>query len=481
MYATLKKSPMLRLMIMACTALLLLPGCYKDKGNYDYQFPPTPTISGLDSLYEVYIGEPLIIKPTITSADPNADLHLTWRIVIPKEFRDTSFTGPELNIVFGLKPDLYPVRLTIADSSNGMQYFRDFLIQGKTDFTTGMVVLSREGSTSQLSFVKPDSTVYPRIYSATHGEDLAGGPQQVITLRHRDIPSAGVLSYWVTGSEGNDAGVQLDPNTLLKIKTLRFNFFDPPQAAKPGYLESSPQGVLQGVVNGKLYVGSSFTYYASEVYGMFGLPPEGDYELYPRAAFNSNLPYFLGYDINRKQVVAFTNFGIPSYIGADYQVANATAFDPKDMGLDLIHFQQINNNNCFAFGKAADGKLYEVKFGAAFMGFIQLSPEYKRLFSRADLVTPTTQWAGAPSEVFYFTSGDKIYRYNPLNQDVTALTTNFGGQAVSMIKVADNGNTLIAGVEGTVYFLDISPGKFGDVLKKFEGIPGNPIDVAVRQ
>jgi hypothetical protein len=471
----------MRLIIITCTALLLLPGCYKDKGNYDYQFPPTPAISGLDSLYEVFIGDTLFIKPTVTSTNPQADLHLSWRIDIPKEFRDTSFNGPELKMVFNLNPELFPARLTITDSSNGMKYFHKFYIQGKTDFTTGMVVLSQESGISQLSFIKPDNTVYPRIYSATHDEDLAGGPQQVIALRNRDIPSAGVLCYWVTGSEGNDAGVQLDPNTLLKKRSLRYNFFDPPLAARPGYLESSPQGVLRGVVNGKLYVGSSFTYYASEVYGMFGLPPEGDYELYPRAAFNTVQPYFLGYDINRKQIVAFTNFGIPAYIGTDYQVANTTEFDPKNMGLELIYFQQINNNNCFAFGTATDGKLYELKFGAAFMGFIQLTPEYKRAFSRADLITPTTQWAGAPSEVFYFSSGDKIYRYNPLNQDITALNTDFGGKPVSMVKVEDNGNTLIAGVEGTVYFLDISPGKFGDVLKKIDGIPGNPIDVAIRQ
>ncbi len=31
-------------------------------------------------------------------------------------------------------------------------------------------------------------------------------------------------------------------------------------------------------------------------------------------------------------------------------------------------------------------------------------------------------------EVFYFTSGDKIYRYNPTNQDIRPLVTDFGGK-----------------------------------------------------
>ena len=322
--------------------------------------------------------------------------------------------------------------------------------------------------------------MYPRIYSALQGTDLAGGPKQLIPIMHQYIVPLTISSYWITGTDGNDPGVQIQSNTLLKIKTLRNNFFDPPAVAKPGYLECSANGVLQGVVNGKLYVGASQTYYASDVYGMFGLGAQGDYELFPRAAFNSVMPYFLGYDINRKQIVAFTNFGSAAYIGTDYQTTSTTAFDPKSMDLDLLHFQQINDNNCFAFGTASDGILYEIKFGAAFMGFVQLSPVYKRPFPAANLITATTKWDATSSEIFYFTSGDKVYRYNPLNQEVKVLVTDFGGKAVSMIKVTNDGNTLIAGVEGTVYFLDISPGKFGDVLKKIAGIPGAPVDVVER-
>jgi hypothetical protein len=469
-----------RLFICSIACLLLFTGCYKDKGNYTYNVPAAPVISGLNEVYEVFIGDTLNIKPTVTSPDPNADLHLQWRIDIPKEFRDTTLTGPALNMVFNLQPDIYNVRLTIADSSNGMKYFRNFTIVGKTAFSTGTLILSREGATSQLTFVTDDSVMYARVYSAINGDDLPGSPQQVIPIAYQYISPLTTTSFWITGAEGDDGGVQIESNSLKKIKTLRNNFFDPPAAARPGYLECSVYGVLQGVVNGKLYVGATQTYYMSEVYGMFGVPAQGDYELFHRAAFNSTMPYFLGYEKNRKQFVAFTNFGSAAYIGTDYQVTDVSSFDPKDVGLDLLHFQQINDNNCFAFGKDANGDLYELKFGAAFMGFVQLTPMHKRLFAHASLVTPTTQWVGTPSEVFYFTSGDKIYRYNPLNQEILPLTTDFGGKNVSMIKAVDNGNTLIAGVEGSVYFLDISVGKFGDVLKRIDNVPGIPVDVTVR-
>jgi hypothetical protein len=47
--------------------------------------------------------------------------------------------------------------------------------------------------------------------------------------------------------------------------------------------------------------------------------------------------------------------------------------------------------------------------------------------------------------------------------------------------MADNDNTLIAGVEGSLYFLDVSTGVFGNVIKKIDGIPGDPVDVVVKK
>jgi hypothetical protein len=213
---------------------------------------------------------------------------------------------------------------------------------------------------------------------------------------------------------------------------------------------------------------------------MFGLPAEGDYALYSQAVFHPTMPYFLGYEKNRKQFVAFTNFGSPAYIGTGYQVTNTAAFNPVSVGMDMIYFTQVNGNNCFAFAKGTDGNIYELKFGAAFMGFIQLSPEYKRVFAQQSLINADTKWAASPSEIFYFSSNDKIYRYNPLNQETKPLTVNFGGKKVTMVKLIDGGNTLLAGVEGSFYHLDVSTGKLGDVLKKVDGIPGSPIDAVIK-
>ncbi|HUP13212.1 MAG TPA: PKD-like family lipoprotein, partial [Niastella sp.] len=474
-----KEIRMKQLLLIILTAFGLVQlACYKDKGNYDYKTIAIPEITGLDSLYKVFLGDTVIIKPTVTSTDPNAKFGYTWRVSFPKTFSDTTFTDHSFRLIFSFEPGIYDVRLTITDSSNGMKYFRDFRLDGHTQFSVGTLVLSQEGATSQLSFVKPDSTVLPRVYRALHGKDLPGKPLQVIDVIHQYITTNPDLGYWITGSDVNDGGVRLDNSTLLQYSTLRKNFFDVPATAKPGYLECAASGYLQGVINGKLYAGAWQTYYGSDVYGMFAAPTPGDYELYNRVAYNNVDPYITGYDINRKQFVVFTNYGgSAAYVGTGYQVKNTVAFDPKDVGLDLIYFQQLNDLNCYAFGKAANGTLMELKFGAKFMGVVEMDPLYMRAFAQSSLITPTTKWAATSKEIFYFTSGDKIYRYNPTNQDIRPLSTDFGGKAVTMVKLGDSEDILIAGVDGAVYYLDVSSGKFGDIIRKYIGIPGAPVDV----
>ena len=458
--------------------LALLAACYKDKGNYDYNVPEKPIVTNLDTVYSVFVGDSLIIRPSIQYSD-HSKLDFDWKIAIPELTSDLAFKGPEIRTVFGLGANRYRGKLTITDNSNGMKYFHDFVVSGKTNFSQGTTVLSLDNGETKLSFIKPDGTVQPDIYEAANlGEKLGGKPRQLIGLRHASIEPYHTTSYWVFTDEG-EKGVQIDSYTMKKIKNLSGNFFIPPATLTPGSFSPTQMESMNGVINGKLYVGMTQTWNKNPLYNMFGNPAEGDYDLFEQAAFNSIMPYFLGYDKVKKQVVAFTNFGNPAFIGTGYQVTGA-AFDPRNLGLDLLFFVQVNDGNCFAVGRDASGNLKEIKFGVEFMGIILLKPEYIRDFAQPNLITPTTKWTNTPGEIFYFTSGDKIYRYNPTNEDFRQLTTDFEGKAVTMIKLIDGGNTMLAGTEGTLYHLDVSTGKFGDIIKKQTGIPGHTIDAVIR-
>jgi hypothetical protein len=53
------------------------------------------------------------------------------------------------------------------------------------------------------------------------------------------------------------------------------------------------------------------------------------------------------------------------------------------------------------------------------------------------------------------------------------------GKPVTMIKLMDQ-NTLIAGTEGSIYYLDISKDNLGTKIKQIDGLPGKVIDLAFR-
>ncbi|HXO76902.1 MAG TPA: hypothetical protein VN824_16725, partial [Puia sp.] len=372
--------------------------------------------------------------------------------------------------VFTLPAGRYNGKLTVTDSANGQKYFYDFIVQGRTIYGKGTLVLSQEAGVSQLSFVLPDSSMQLRIYKTLNGTDLPPNARQLIPMYNTNLNNGGLFNYWIISSQGSDPGVQIDPNTLLKIKTLKENFFSTPSSITPGQLNNDPsKGVLEGVLNGQLWQGAWQTAYFSDIYGQFSLPATGDYQLFPQTIFNpgnsgdGNPGFFLGYESNKKQVVAFNNFGLPGYIGTGYvDTVTAPSFDPTNVGLDMLDFEQINQTNCYMFGRAANDSVYEYEFGSAFFqGQIQVNPIHKRAFARQDLVKADTKWASSPGEIFFFSSGSTIYEYNPTNQSFTPLTTDFGGKTITMLKASADGDLLTAGVEGSVFFLDVSTGKYG--------------------
>ena len=128
--------------------------CYKDKGNYSYHVPPAPVVTNLDTVYQATVGDSLIIQPAVVIDEPAPRLGLEWKIAVPEQLTSLAFQGPALRTVFGLKPSRYYARLTITDSTNGMKYFYDFAIDGRTVFASGTAVLSEEAGVTELSFIK---------------------------------------------------------------------------------------------------------------------------------------------------------------------------------------------------------------------------------------------------------------------------------------------------------------------------------------
>jgi len=455
--------------------------CKKDIGNYDYTPIAEPTVVNLENAtFKATVGDTLVVRPYIDLPDGVAmqDLKFDWEILVIEETRVDKYTGYPLKIVYNLAPGLRTAKLTVSNNKTGMKYFISFKIQGGTQFALGQTVLSVENGITKLSFIKPDNkTVLADLYKSLNGEDL---PANAVQLFGRPSPYQPTVAedYWVISPDPTQKSLIIDGNTMLRKKYFPEHFFNPPASLVAEGFESA-KGFATGIINGKLYIAVTSTAPFAPDYGKFSNPQAGDYVL---SKFYSNTPqFYFGFDKKSTGFVSFNSGG--DYSGANY-IVTGDAFNPKNIGMtDLIYMKAVPGTS-YAFFKDAAGAIYELSFGIDMTDYInkkEITPKYKRLFKGSSLVQPDTKWQKSPADVFYFTSNDKIYRYNPLNEDLRALNADFGGKKVTMIQLNADNDTITAGVEGAVITVDVSVGINGVITKTVTGIPGSPIDIFIKK
>lgn len=460
--------------------LWLLAACSKDKGNYDYIAVPGPKISGLDTAYNAISGDSLIVEPVITLQSGKNDYSCHWKIDVPERAMAVEYDGLQLRIVFGLGANRYNALLIVTDNNTQQKYYYKFVVKGQTQFTRGTLILSNADNRSMISFVKPDGTLQPDIYTNINNTAIPGGGMQLVPVRNQFYMNQ-LTYFWVTYSGEGTGAIQVDANTLIRAKSLEENFYTAPPVREVSSFLNMPNGVTTAVINGKLFLGATETAPFWPYYGFWGEPMGGDYQLHPRIVTNAyeqpNAGYYIGFEKRKKQFIRFslTNFYDTTYTLTD------TAFNPKKLGMDLLYMDRFSDNAFYAFVDSA-GKKIELQFSLDWSQDKSLfSAKTKREFPGAALLTAGTLWQTSPVGVFFFTSNDKIYRYNPLNNEVRPLDANFGGKRITMLKIANSGNQLIAGVEGSVYYLNTSTGHNGTVEKQTDGIPGEPADIMIRE
>jgi hypothetical protein len=461
-------------LLIAFALSSILFSCIEDTGNYDYIAPEEPIVE-IEPVYEVFVGDSLFVTPSVDFSNKEL-LSLEWAVSDPDLMTEHRYEGDELRIFFALQAKRYSARLTITDNSNGMKYFFPFLIQGKTAFNEGLVLLTSNNGHGELSFIKPDGDVQENLYRNMHDEDLPANPLQIVPLQQQNYMGKPYLGYWIICDDRENPGVQVDANTLMRIKYFRENFFAPPRGdISAGPFIARDDATMAGVINGKFYTGSFETYYLSPVYGSFGSPIPGNYDLAPVLAVAPDRTFVWGFNPNKKSLVCFIPPG-KLFFDAMSMPGPPAAFDPANLGLDLITLQS-SNSGFFLIGKDNAGTVQELKFSTGGQNVIS---QYKRAFSRPELIQPDTKWILLPGlEVFFFTSGDKIYRYNPLNESFEALSASFSNR-ISLLKLVGS-DEIIVGESGRLHRLDISVGHTGEIIGTIDGFSGEPVDVYIRE
>jgi hypothetical protein len=461
--------------------------CYDDLGQYEYTTDEVPVVEGLvDSTFDAVVGEPLEITPKVTYSKVNTDqLIYKWQITFPYEPFYQYFEGPTLRTTFSLLPGEYSGLLTLIDNSKNMRYYYSFKIAAKTEFSAGQLVLTSVNGAAQLAFVKPDGAIMHNLYENLNGEALPSQPRQLVARAQAYQPT-NIMDYWIVCADPENAGAIIDASTMKKKSPFRDNFFDPPATFTVNNLQAGNfYGVTTAIVDHKLYRGTSNTFYGFPTYGKYGLPATGDYVLaddYILAGANSPGPqYYIAFDTKKKAFVTFdmaTVFTDTTYIAV---VSNPGGFNPRKVDTDIFAIESLNNSVNLAFGRDKTGKVYEYNFGHE--PGVVFRAKSRRVFKGDSLVREDTKFVGTIYEDLYFNSDDKIFRFTHLNQKIVALDADFGGEKVTMIKLAKiNGkDVLVAGTEGTLYYLDIEVGKNGNITYRLDGLDGDVIDVAIRE
>lgn len=518
-------------MILAGMALLAT-SCIKDNGNYDYTLPLEPEVT-LEEGYTVELGTVLHIAPEVVYSGPS-------KLRYVYEFFDRDNAEEALLALDGnedgsvdlmpgmLAPGGYDGKLTVivpddsginADPDDqGMKYFETFavLIQTSQAFSAGRLVLVDDGGQAKLHFINPEDAIIEDVYNAINAEPLPGAPRQLLSafilVMGGGDPTGGRQGYWIlTDNEGVADGVKFDANTLNKTNTLQGNFFSPPkdmsvemdaQMLKDYMMGGPSSGSMVMALGGKVYPGTRVGYYmqALNSWGKFGAAISGEYNVSGLAQDMQGPPImnatFWGFDNEAK---ALRMFEITDRAGSLLTINNTSpaAWDPNNVGLDALTLQFYNGGG-YLF--ATDGsKIWQLGFNVGFSTTDtsrQMSNTTKVEFQHSSMITPTTKWLCNNQGVFYISSGNKVYRYNPNNPSLMEpLVANMTGN-VTMLKfrcyeVATMGPGMVGAVNttyseivvgtdaGNIYYLDVTglEGQAGQITKTITGITGAPVDI----
>ena len=468
-------------------AAIFLASCKKDLGNYSYSPPSEPVIKGIEGAnFSALIGDSLIIKPEVSlaGADPLKDLNFEWRIFILEDLKEITYTGYPFKTLFNLGTGARASTLIVTDKRNGLIYKYKFTITGTTQFSAGTVILSDDAGTAKLSFLKPDNTLFPNIYESLQSRTLPKNPVQLYYSKPLPYQLVSKEEYWVLCNDPALGSVIVNPSTFLYKDNFKSQFFLPPTTIVPGKIETVMGTLSRGVINGRFYIGVQSTAPFAPDYGKFSTDQSGDYLLSPYLSYAG--AFYLGYDIKSKAFVTFDGGG--NYSGSTYATGSTgtAPFDPKNTGFtNLIYMKASSSGATYAFFRESDGVTYELKFDNQLTATTKaLIPQQKRVFVKSSIVTSDSKWTSNSINIFYFSSNDKVYRYNPLTvpieQAAEEQVANFGGKKVTMLKISDNGERLYVGVEGALHTLDISGDKKGNILSTINGIPGAPVDFLTR-
>lgn len=318
--------------LLAIVVLTALPGCYKDKGNYDYHDINTILIkANQPDTINIFIQDTLKIDITLTETMPDpAGVSYDWVFYPSNTFsRRNLGSAQNLRTLITDAPGNYVLDFFVTDKKTQVSVMKRFIIKVMSVFNEGWLVIGDDGTKADLSMISPTDLVFHHIYSkANNNQPLPAGSHRVAVTRRRGEQNVYVLSP--------NGGTQINIGNFSKLSGFDDWFFIAPPVKKPQeyfLVGTSERLLIEGKIHSisliapapyKFGLATTGNYYAAPfqmidpVLGVliydtisqkFFAHSENDFELVPVAASNNTHPWNMN-QVNKRLLFAGMNTGV---------------------------------------------------------------------------------------------------------------------------------------------------------------------------
>lgn len=476
----------MKLLLYILSAVALLTGCYKDKGNYEYTPINDITATFSADTFRVNRLDTLNIIPKLSGLDTNR-LAFEWRVIGVADPNEPIGIGKIVTIStdrqFREQITLpsgsfyYMFDFVAIDTVTNVKYFKHLWLQVTTELQTGWMLLEQAGSQADISFITPGNKVIHNVYSA-------GNPDKPLPGTARDLVSIGSVS--LLGNLNlvyfDGGGYTLDNASLEVTGDYEDLFYSKPTVVQP-YNMIKPSLLLRSPYtfnDGKVY--SLNGIYASLLFGTaFTQPDNKGYYLAPFAAgcgfsyggvFFDQANYRFLYDGGQTSTT-LKAFPVNTSMAFDLNNVHKKMITMKaGMGWDLwpdswyALFKNENNDDCFLYTINANGNMTNNPLASAAQPILN-SPDVHR--SPAYLFSNTVKQ-------MYYAADNKLYVYDMAANQSRVIYQFAAEENITAMQLKDNIITLAtyngSADGGTVYYLPLAPtGDISDNMysKKFTG------------
>ncbi|WP_185968847.1 PKD-like family lipoprotein [Carboxylicivirga sp. M1479] len=488
--------------LFAAIVLMALGGCLQDEGNYEYlDLNEVQGITGIEESYSMTKFEDvLIINPVIDfKHETDADYEYEWSLS-HWEYNDESRDRDNFEIIISQDKNLEFVAdhtipykdlfgiFKVTNKNTGVVYTHDFELRVQNAYQYGYFFLCEKDMNSELFLVRDNGKTIDNLYETLTGMPLVGQPYCMESVR------SGITTDLVMfTSDGPDYGAVMNfDNMDYKWPALKcFHEENTGESMVVNYFAARDD--IFTIVNNKYYFTGGRVYGDYKPYIGIDVPDVMDDVDYVDE-MGMALAYLHGTDPG--DLYALGSWGAINKVEIDGEpllLPGKCHFMAPEPGGHMYqggvstHFIITDNN----------GVVNEVVLHAA-LDFSTWTNAYTltrtNVFSAPELITDETMFVNSNSErYFYFSSENKIYRYNyDAPADAPALIAELpAGQNISYLYLdyTQEGWTkyddkFVVGTydnsglnNGSIYFVNLD----GSIATQYEHVCGKIIDLEVKK